>query len=216
MKVNMKFFRHCQHPRLLQALCLVLFALPINSLVAKEQVEKKISSVAPEYARQIMNIDIPKVDVTRKDGKKLPFNNELDDGRPVIMNFIFTSCSAICPMLSHLFSQVQSKLDKTNQSVHLVSVSIDPENDTAKTLSEYAKKFGAGANWDHYTSSLADNIAIQKAFNVFRGDKMNHASVVLMRTKPGQPWLRLEGFMSSDNITNELDLLKNDLKADNH
>jgi protein SCO1 len=158
---------------------------------------------APDFTRSTVNYDIPNVEVIRKDGKKLSFIKEMDDGRPVIMNFIFASCSAICPMLSHVFSQVQTKLGKDSQKVHLMSFSIDPENDTPAKLSEYAKKFGAGQQWDYYTGSINSSIAIQKAFNVYRGDKMNHASVILMRTTLGKPWLRLEGFMSPDAVIRE-------------
>ena len=84
-----------------------------------------------------------------------------------------------------------------------MSISIDPENDTSKTLIEYAKKFGAGPNWDHYTGTLEASIAIQKAFDTYRGDKMNHISVILIRTAPGKPWLRLEGFVSPDAVIRE-------------
>jgi protein SCO1 len=158
---------------------------------------------APDFTRSTVNYDIPNIEVIRKDEKKLPFIKEIDDGRPVIMNFIFASCSAICPMLSHVFSQVQKKLGKDSQKVHLMSISIDPENDTPAKLSEYAKKFGAGQQWDYYTGSINSSVAIQKAFNVYRGDKMNHSSVILMRTAPGKPWLRLEGFMSPGAVIRE-------------
>jgi len=50
-------------------------------------------------------------------------------------------------MLSHVFSKVQDKL----ADMHLVSISIDPENDTPAKLREYGKKFAASAHWDYYT-----------------------------------------------------------------
>ena len=161
----------------------------------------------PEFTRSEANYQIPDITLVRKDGQKLSFLKELDDGRPVFLNFIFSSCSAICPMLSHTFSQVQTQLEKDKQKFHLVSVSIDPEHDSPATLTEYAKKFKAGANWDFYTGSQKDSIAIQKAFNAFRGDKMNHASLVFMRSAPGQPWVRLEGLLSSKTLIQEFNNL---------
>jgi protein SCO1/2 len=146
---------------------------------------------------------VPDVAVVRQDGKKLSFIKELDDGRPVILNFIFASCSAICPMLTHVFSKAQTQLEKVSRKFHLISISIDPENDTPAKLTEYAKKFGAGANWNYYTGTLETSIAIQKAFNAYRGDKMNHSSVIFMRAEPGKPWLRLEGFVSPDVVISE-------------
>ncbi|MEQ1558456.1 MAG: SCO family protein [Methyloglobulus sp.] len=171
------------------------FATP---LLAAESAEVEEGSPAPDFIRTIADYKLPDVEVTRKDDKKLKFIKELDDGRPVIMNFIFASCSAICPMLSHVFSQVQTKLAKDSQKVHLMSISIDPESDTPTILSEYAKKFGAGSDWDFYTGTTEASLAIQKAFNAFRGDKMNHSSVIFMRAAPGKSWVRLEGFVSPD------------------
>jgi protein SCO1/2 len=172
-------------------------------LMAEEANNAGQKTDASEYTRAIVNYDVPDVAVVRQDEKKLSFIKELDDGRPVILNFIFASCSAICPMLSHVFSRVQAKLDKDSQKVHLVSISIDPENDTPEKLTDYAKKFGAGPNWNYYTSTREGSILIQKAFNAYRGDKMNHTSVIFMRAAPGKPWLRLEGFVSPDAVVRE-------------
>jgi protein SCO1 len=158
----------------------------------------------PDYIRSIINnYAIPDIEIINKDDKKLSLIKELDDGRPIMMNFIFASCSAVCPMLSHVFMQVQNKLGKESRNIHLVSISIDPENDTPSILNAYAKKFKAGSEWDFYTGRLETSIAIQKSFNVYRGDKMNHSSVILIRSKPGKPWLRLEGFASPDAVIHE-------------
>jgi protein SCO1/2 len=177
-----------------------VFALP---LMAEEQTNAEQQNAAPQFTRTVANYVTPDVTVVRADSKKLSFSKELDDGRPVIMNFIFASCSAICPMLSHVFAKVQTKLEKDSQNFHLVSISIDPENDTPAKLSEYAKKFGAGPNWNFYTGTVETSIAIQKAFNIYRGDKMNHSSTILMRYAPGKPWSRLEGFVSPDAVISE-------------
>jgi protein SCO1/2 len=167
-----------------------LFLVPF-SLMAEES--------NPALNRSVVNYTLPDVSVIRQDGKKLSLRKELDDGRPVMVNFIFTSCSAICPMLSHVFSKVQDKLT----DVHLVSISIDPENDTPAKLVEYGKKFSAGAHWDFYTGTTEASIAIQKAFKAYGGDKMNHTSVIFMRPAPDKPWVRLEGFASPDAIIQE-------------
>jgi protein SCO1 len=88
--------------------------------------------------------------------------------------------------------------------VHLVSISIDPEHDTPARLSQYAKQFGAGPDWNFYTGTHAASIAAQRAFNVYRGDKMNHGPVTLVRTAAGRPWVRLDGFATPDQLLAEL------------
>jgi protein SCO1/2 len=84
-----------------------------------------------------------------------------------------------------------------------VSISIDPENDTPAVLIDYGKKFAAGVHWDFYTGTAESSLAIQKAFDAYRGDKMNHSSVIFMRAAPDKSWLRLEGFGSPDAVVRE-------------
>ena len=45
---------------------------------------------------------LPEETLVRQDEAIVSLPKELDDGRPVMVSFIFTSCAAICPMLSHL------------------------------------------------------------------------------------------------------------------
>jgi protein SCO1/2 len=95
---------------------------------------------------------------------------------------------------------LQSQLGRDRDRVHLVSISIDPEEDTPARLRAYAKKFGAGPEWQHYTGTMAASIATQRAFDVYRGDKMNHNPVTLFRPAPGKPWLRMDGFVTPDDL----------------
>ena len=80
--------------------------------------------------RSTADYKVPPVKLVRDDGKTVSLADELNDERPVIMNFIFTTCTAICPVMSRVFSQLQSKLGDDRDKVHMVSISIDPEQDT--------------------------------------------------------------------------------------
>ena len=146
---------------------------------------------------------LPALKLTRQDGAKVDFNKEINDGRPVILNFIYTSCTAICPISSQIFSQVHKQLEKEQSKVRMVSISIDPEYDTPSRLSAYAKKFGASSQWQFYTGTLEASIAVQKAFDAYRGDKMNHLPLTLLRAEPGKPWVRLDGFASPETVIRE-------------
>jgi protein SCO1 len=145
----------------------------------------------------------PAVTLLRADGTSVSLPHELDDGRPVLLNFIFTTCSSICPLTSQTFAEFQRKLGLEAPKVHLMSISIDPEQDTPARLAEYARKFHAGPGWQYYTGTLAASIATQRAFDVYRGEKMSHAPVTLMRASPGQPWLRIEGFATPDELVHD-------------
>jgi len=157
--------------------------------------------MAPESGRIMVGVyNLPNVELVREDGKTVSLLKELNDGRPVILNFIYTTCTTVCPVTSQTFSLLQTALASEKNKVHLVSISIDPEQDTPARLQQYAKKFGAGSAWNHYTGSVAASIAAQHAFDVYRGDKMNHNPVTFLRAKPGRPWLRIDGFSTAADL----------------
>jgi protein SCO1 len=148
----------------------------------------------------IANYTIPPVQLVRDNGRNVSLPQELDDGRAVVMNFIFTTCESTCPLSSQTFASFQRKLGAERSKVHLVSISIDPEQDSPARLRAYAKKFGAGPQWQHYTGTLQASIAAQRAFGAYRGDKMSHTPLTLLRAAPGQPWTRIEGFVTPDQL----------------
>ena len=102
------------------------------------------------------------------------------------------------------FAQVQSKLGSDRDQVRMVSVSIDPEQDTPGRLREYAKQYRAGPQWQFYTGTVQSSIAVQRAFDAYRGDKMNHTPVTFLRAAPGRPWIRIDGFATPDEIVREV------------
>lgn len=161
------------------------------------------ATAEPGYRRSVHPYVMPKVSLIREDGSKVEFLSELADERPVVLNFIYTSCTAICPMLSHTFAQFQEQLGDDAGKVRMVSVSIDPEHDTPARLAAYAKRFDAGPQWFHYTGTVEASISVQKAFGAYYGDKMNHRPAVFMRAGPGKPWVRLDGFTTADDLVKE-------------
>ncbi|WP_438820715.1 SCO family protein [Burkholderia metallica] len=157
-------------------------------------------AVMPGTVHTMVQYAEPTVQLVRDDGQTVSLAKELDDGRPVILTFIYTSCTTICPMISQTLEQVQGELGADRDKVHIMSISIDPEADTPERLRSYAARFGAGPEWQHYTGTVDASVAAQHAFNVYRGDKMNHTPVTFVRAAPGQPWLRIDGFATPTEL----------------
>jgi protein SCO1/2 len=184
------------------ALCAVLLAAGLQQ-PARAHDKHDHAHAEPATARQLAHYRIPATQLVRADGAKVSFPQALDDGRPVALNFIYTSCTAICPVLSHSFAEFQRRLGTERERVHLVSISIDPEEDTPRRLLEYAARFEAGPQWEFYTGSTAASTGLQKAFQAWFGGKMHHRPVTFLRAAPGQPWVRLDGFSSPDELLSE-------------
>lgn len=159
-----------------------------------------VAAGAPSTAAAQVHYSVPAVQLVREDGKVVSLPDEMNDGQPVVLNFIFTTCSSICPLTSQVFAQFQQRLGSEGQHVHLMSISVDPEEDTPARLREYAHKFHAGPGWHHYTGTIEASLTAQRAFNVWRGDKMSHTPVTFVRLAPGDPWLRIDGFVTADEL----------------
>jgi protein SCO1/2 len=121
----------------------------------------------------------------------------------VVVNFIFTSCTAICPVMSVTFAQVQRALGKDVERPRMVSISIDPEYDTPARLREYAARHDAGPDWHMLTGSKESVLTVARAFDAWRGDKMNHTPSTYLRAGANKPWVRLDGFASPAEIVRE-------------
>jgi protein SCO1 len=78
-------------------------------------------------------------------------------GEFVLINFIYTTCSGTCPMLTSKMSMVEKKLaPQLGKKVRLVSVTLDPEHDNSAALLKYANEHGAnGADWIFLTGTPA-------------------------------------------------------------
>lgn len=82
-------------------------------------------------------------------------------GRPVVLDFIFTRCVAVCPVMSAQMERVGRSLPE-GASFTKVSISLDPEHDTREVLAEYAGKRGAPADW-HFLTADAQETTVSLA-----------------------------------------------------
>ena len=183
--------------------CMASAALAQEGAKGAAHQHNHAAMAATDLKRSEARYQIPEISLVRQDGKKVNFPAELDDGRPVMVQFMYTSCTTICPVTTQMFSRVQDKLAKEHDKFHMLSISVDPEYDTPVRLNSFAKKLGAGPQWQFYGGTLEASVILQKAFDSFRGDKMNHVPVTYLRAAPGKPWTRLDGLRTPDDIIRE-------------
>lgn len=144
--------------------------------------------------------DRPMID---SQGRATTLLKELDTEKTVLLNFIYTTCTTICPVLSATFQQVQRDLGSEAQRVRMISITIDPEQDTPEQLRTYAARFDAGPQWQFLTGQLEDVVAVQKAFDAYRGAKTNHEPLTFLRAAGADSWIRVEGIASAGDIVKE-------------
>jgi protein SCO1/2 len=133
-------------------------------------------------------------------------------GRISIVDFVFTRCPAICPLLSEKMSQLQDRFEGAGPDVQLLSISVDPEHDTPDVLRAYAERYGADpARWRFLTGDADEvNSVVVRGFRQAMGEPVEteagvdvmHSSHFVLVDREGE----IRGFFANDSEGTE-DLL---------
>jgi protein SCO1/2 len=137
--------------------------------------------------------------VQTQDGRTVRFYSELVKGRVVAVNFIFTSCTTVCPLMGVRFARLQQILGP-RQDISLISVSIDPANDTPARLASWAKSMGARPGWTLVTGAKSDLDALARSLGVSSASPADHAPLVLIIDDRRGTWQRLDGLTDSAKL----------------
>lgn len=158
-----------------------------------------------QYKRGLNDYPAPDVTLRNQLGQKVNFAELMQFDGPVLLNFIFTSCATICPVMSATFGQTQEDLVAIEPHYLMVSISIDPEYDTPARLRDYAALHAARDNWVMLTGQFDDIFTVVRAFDaVYKGEnKMYHRPLTFLRKAKDAPWLRLEGLLGAEELAEE-------------
>ena len=149
---------------------------------------------------------IPETTVLDQDGRRLDFYKDLVKGRTVAINFIFTTCTTVCPPMTATFRRVQQLLgERTGSEVSLISVSVDPTTDTPERLKAFAEKFKAGPGWTFVTGGKSEISALLRALGAATPDKTDHTATVLIGNEPAGHWTRTYGLSPASTLVKVID-----------
>src|SRR6185295_5297039 len=98
------------------------------------------------------------VKLLNQNGQEMRLYSDLLKDRTVVIDVMFTACSGACPVMSGTFARIQDHLgDRLGKDVYLVSISVDPVNDTPAKLKEYAARFHARSGW-YFLTGPKENV----------------------------------------------------------
>jgi protein SCO1 len=141
---------------------------------------------------------VPDTPLVDQDGKPVRFHSDLVKGQVVAINFIFTTCQGVCPPMGTTFSKLAA--DLKGRGVRLISVSVDPVNDTPARLAAWGRKYGAGPGWTLVTGAKQDVDGLLRSLGVFSADKANHSPFILLGDDRKGTWRRIHGLSPPEAI----------------
>ncbi|MEN8135674.1 MAG: SCO family protein [Thermodesulfobacteriota bacterium] len=181
-------------------LFLLMFMLVLSS--------EALAAGKQRYKKTMVDYKIPDVTLINQNNEKIQLVEYLNAGQPVMVEFIFATCTTICPILSIAFTNLQKDLGTEAGQVRMVSISIDPEYDRPKVMRKYLQRYNAKPGWDFLTGTVKDIGLVMKAFDAYIPNKMDHQPLTFMRSPKTDKWVRLYGLMGGKDMMREYKALK--------
>jgi protein SCO1 len=146
-------------------------------------------------------MNIPDVELLDQNGRKVHFYTDLVKGHTVVINFIFTTCTTICPPLGATFARLQKELaEKGSGDVRFISISVDPVTDTPERLKAWGAKFHAGESWTFVTGNKPQIDELLNALGASTARREDHSPTILIGNDANGTWTRTYGLSNVSQI----------------
>jgi len=166
------------------------------------------SRARSDDAPESLSIAAPDLELLDHNGERVRFASDVLGERLVVMDFIYTSCTTVCPVLSAIMSQVSDRLEtRFGNDVQLVSMSVDPGRDTPARLKSYAGKLGAGDNWTFLTGAKHNVDTVLKEFGAYTPNFDDHTPMLVVGDPASGRWYRFFGFVSPERLLGAVETL---------
>ncbi len=150
----------------------------------------------------------PNVVLQDQDGRRLRFYDDILRDKVVSINFIFTTCTDICPLDTAQLRRVQQILgNRVGRDVHMYSISLNPETDTPATLRRFMRTYDVGPGWTFLTGSRADVDLIQRRLGLRPAAQSNlsaHDTSIIVGNEATGQWIKRSAFENPQLLANLL------------
>ncbi len=107
---------------------------------------------------------VPEFSLVERSGRRVGRGDLL--GKVWAVNFIYTKCTETCPTQSLQIARLQAEFADA-RDLQLVSITVDPQNDTREVLAAYAERYGAAAErWWFLTGDKREIYCLARGLNL--------------------------------------------------
>lgn len=144
----------------------------------------------------------PNIVLQDQDGRSVRFYDDLIRNKVVVINFIFTACTDICPLDTAQLRVVQKLLgDRVGRDIFMYSVSIN--NDTPEALRRFMRTYDVGPGWRFLTGSKEDVTRLQRLLGLRVDDPddlRGHSASIVLGNETTAQWIRRAAYENPKNL----------------
>ena len=148
--------------------------------------------------------------VITHEGEELRFYSDLLKDKLVVISFFYTNCPTAQPALVTSFKLQKRLRDRLGRDILLLTISVDPDNDTLEVVREYAKMFNPQKGWLFLTGSEKNMGVINRKLGNTRRLPEGHLRQFLLGNLKTGHWMRLVETASDIALAMGLDSLESD------
>lgn len=188
--------------RIVLVVCATLLALPgpghaaqTGSLAPARMPEATRDGKSPAQAY------FTDVELVSHHGKPLRFYTDLLQGKAVVINTFFATCTGSCPVIMSSMAKIQEALgSRLGKEVSLVSLTVDPVRDTPPRLKAYAERLGARPGWD-LVGGKRENVelALRKLGQAVK-QKEEHPNIIIIGNERTGLWKKVMALAPTDTL----------------
>ena len=157
----------------------------------------------------------PNFTLTTHENQQVKFYDDLLAGQTVMVNFMYTSCEASCPLSTMNLKKVYKTLgDKVGSEIKMLSFSIKPEQDTPEKLAKYVADHKIGKGWTFLTGKPEEIEILRRKLGFFDPDpsqdvlKGTHIGILRVGNERLDRWAACPILQSPESIVKTLDSVR--------
>ncbi len=150
------------------------------------------------------------LDLVDQDGTAVDLYS-LMKGRTIVMHSFFATCRESCPIMTRTVAAMQERFaDRLGRDLVLVSITVDPANDTPAKLRAYASAMNARTGWYFLTGTKEQVDAALTRIGQYAEGRDNHTNVILIGNDKTGLWKKAFGLAKAADLLDVLDSVLND------
>ncbi len=181
---------------------------PLSAMLVCCWIWSAAAAQSPQTANRNYFTDVALVD---QQGRQVRFYSDLLKDKVVVINAFFTQCEGVCPVMTGTFLKLQNWLDeRLGRDVHLISMSVDPDNDTPERLKAYAERFGVKSGW-HLISGEKENLKLALGkLGQYVEIREDHSNIFIIGNERTGLWKKAFGLADPEEIKKIIESVLND------
>jgi protein SCO1/2 len=146
-------------------------------------------------------LSLPNVTLVDHDGIRHRFVRDLIEGRIAVVSFVFTGCTTICAPVGANMGALDALLgEQVGGRVSLLSVTLDPFNDTPERLSRWRQQFDDKPGWRLLTGDPEQVNRVLYAMRQSDTDIAQHDAFLWVGDPHMKAWTRISSLAAPETI----------------